>query len=112
MKRHAVGMVFPIPDGRAEEAAKDLAADIRKMGKDLLRLHEAIERGEATKKDVEDYEMMRLQIQGMAETHFYCPVTEQTFRVGDYVTKRSRFLAGLRKEVFAQAYEKIKRVFH
>lgn len=109
----SLGVVFPIPDGRALEAAKDLAADVRNTyGPELLKLHEAIERGEGNEQTRKDYELLRSQIQGLAETHFYCQLTGVTYRVGDYVTARSKFLAGIRLALIADAYEKIKRVFH
>lgn len=102
-------MRFPIPGFKAEEAAQDFAADVRDIGRQCLPLWEAIQRGDATEQDRVTYDMLRAQVQSMSETVFVCAVTDQEYRVGDYVTEGLRVKARLRNAAIRAGYSRLRK---
>jgi hypothetical protein len=102
-------MVVPIPDERAEECAKDLASDVREVGKKLLPLIEARDRGDnLSKGEVEDIAMYKAQIRDLSELICRCMVTGKEYSVGDYVTKRSFLLSKISKAMVDAGYKRLK----
>lgn len=102
-------MRFPIPDGRALEACRDLASDVRKLAAQALEIIEAIESGDATAQDRQDYEMIMSQIKSMGDLEFQCVDTKRIYIVRDYVTARREMLAVAREARENYAYEKLAR---
>lgn len=99
---------FPVPDFRAEEAARDFASDVRKLGREALAIKEAIERGEADQKDREKYAQLCEDIQLQSGIVFVCEVTHREYRVGDYVTKGNEIRAKLRESILVAGYRRLK----
>lgn len=86
-------LTMPIPNGRAEDAARDIASDIRKLGAEAFKLENAVLNGEASNADREKLIMMKAQIKSMSELCFYDVDTNTKFVVGDYVTKNREAVA-------------------
>lgn len=106
-------MAIPIPNFRAEECAKDLAADVR----DLLRKYEpyfdALQAGETLpQKDLEEMERLKAQIASMCELVVICTETNITYRVGDYITARTMLMARKRDSMWSKAVGRIQQWLH
>lgn len=102
-------MHFPIPDLQAETAAKDLASDIRKLGAECIKLHDAIVNGESGEKEQAEYALKLEHIKSMSEVVFRCTITGADYRVGDYVTQRRERLVAKRKASIAEAFERVRK---
>lgn len=105
-------MLLPFPHGQAEVCARDLASDCRTMSKQALLLKDAITRGEASKREKEEYELLVKQIQSLCDVVCMDEVTEEQYRVGDYVTARREMLATARKGKLFTAYENLRKWLH
>jgi hypothetical protein len=105
-------MHIPIPDGRAEECAKDLAQDCRNIGAEAMQLKEAIAAGEANSSDKKNYETLVKQIQSLADVVCVDLITGAEFRVGDYVTKKLEILAALKRWKLERAYRRLHQWLH
>ncbi len=81
-------MKFPIPNGRAEEAAKDLANDCRQVAKMFLEYREADLYGELNASDKEHMRILSEQVKSFLEISFLDIETGEEFYVKDYATKR------------------------
>jgi hypothetical protein len=100
-------MKFPIPDGKAEVAAKDFAADCRATTRQYLRLKEAYDNGESlSKTEYADMEMLYAQITSFCETSFIDVETGAEFFVKDYVTRKRADYAARIKDAIQVGYQR------
>lgn len=106
-------MLMPIPDGRAEECARDLASDVRKITREAMKISDAVMIGEASPEEVKTLAMLKSQIVSMCDLQFYDQLTTEKFRVGDYITKnREAFTARLKQHNESLIKKIIRQIFH
>lgn len=86
-------MRFPVPDFKAEECARDLAADIRNIYLPRLEQIETELKREYSQKLVEEANMLRGQIKSMMETEIQCIHTDRIYVVGDYAWSKEVMIA-------------------
>lgn len=105
-------MLLPFPHGQAEICARDLAADCRNLSKRAIILKDAIERKEANAREQAEYELLVKQIKSLCNLVCMDEVTEEQFRVGDFVTIKREMMANIRAASLKNAYEKLRKWLH